>query len=39
MHTAPKDENGTDLPAVVQELCPMYDVTFTREKFNKNGIG
>ena len=28
MHTAPVDQNGTDLPAVVKEMCPSYDVIF-----------
>jgi glycosyltransferase involved in cell wall biosynthesis len=29
MHTAPVDENGTDLPAVINVMCPNYDVKFT----------
>jgi len=29
MHTAPVDANGTDLHAVVSELCSEYDVVFT----------
>ena len=32
MHTAPKDENGTDLPAVVKEMCPDYDVIFSHQR-------
>ncbi len=32
MHTAPRDENGTDLPAVVKELCPMYDIIFSHQR-------
>ena len=31
MHTAPVDENGTDLVAVVKELCP-YEVLFSTQK-------
>lgn len=29
MHTDPVDEHGTDLPAVIKELCPNYKVLFT----------
>jgi glycosyltransferase involved in cell wall biosynthesis len=29
MHTDPVDENGTDLYAVINEMCPMYPVAFT----------
>ena len=29
MHTDPIDENGTDLYAVINEMCPMYPVAFT----------
>ena len=32
MHTAPIDEHGTDLPAVVDELCPDYNVLFSTQK-------
>ncbi len=32
MHTAPKDDNGTDLPAVVREICPDYDVIFSHQR-------
>ena len=38
MHTAPKDENGTDLPAVVQELCPMYDVIFSHNRLEDESL-
>ena len=34
MHTAPVDDNGTDLPAVVNELCPDYDVIFSTQKLS-----
>jgi glycosyltransferase involved in cell wall biosynthesis len=32
MHTSPIDQNGTDLPVVVKEVCPNYDVYFSAEK-------
>jgi glycosyltransferase involved in cell wall biosynthesis len=32
MHTQPIDEAGTDLPAVKQAFCPMYDVVFSTDK-------
>ena len=32
MHTQPVDDNGTDLPTVVDELCPGYDVIFSHQK-------
>ena len=32
MHTQPRDENGTDLPELVKELCPNYDVIFSHKK-------
>lgn len=33
MHTTPIDPNGTDLPEVVKNVCPDYDVIFTNKKF------
>ena len=30
MHTDPVDDNGTDLPAVIKELCPSYPIKFTQ---------
>ena len=33
MHTQPVDSNGTDLPAVVREICPDYRVLFSTQKF------
>ena len=36
MHTQPVDENGTDLPAVVKEMCPDYDVIFSNEKLDND---
>ena len=32
MHTQPLDENGTDLPEVVKNVCPDYDVIFSHKK-------
>ena len=32
LHTDPIDENGTDLPAVINELCPMYPISFTNKR-------
>lgn len=29
MHTDPVDENGTDLPAVIEALCPDVNIQFT----------
>ena len=34
MHTQPVDQNGTDLPAVVNEICPMYDIIFSHQKLD-----
>jgi len=38
MHTAPIDQNGTDLPAVVRELCPNYDVIFSHKKLEEEQL-
>ena len=32
MHTAPVDDNGTDLPAVAAEICPEYNIKFVADK-------
>jgi len=32
LHTDPVDNNGTDLPAVVDMVCPEYDVKFSTKK-------
>ena len=34
MHTQPKDPNGTDLPVVVESVCPDYDVIFSHKKLD-----
>ena len=38
MHTSPVDNNGTDLPAVVGELCPNYDVVFSHKKLEEEQL-
>ena len=35
MHTAPIDENGTDLPEVCRNLAPNYDVGFSGGKLDR----
>ena len=34
MHTSPVDQNGTDLPEVVRNVCPDYDVIFSHQKLD-----
>ena len=38
MHTAPVDENGTDLPELVENLCPNYDVVFSHAKLEREQL-
>ena len=38
MHTAPVDDNGTDLLAVVDALCPDYNVKFTNAKIEQDTL-
>lgn len=38
MHTSPVDENGTDLIAVKDALCPNYDVKFTNLKLEQDKL-
>ena len=38
MHTQPRDENGTDLPEVVKQVCPDYDVIFSHKKLDDQGL-
>ena len=33
LHTTPVDPNGTDLPEVVRNMCPDYDVVFTNKTY------
>ena len=36
MHTAPIDNNGTDLYAVKDKICPDYDVVFSTKKIESD---
>lgn len=38
MHTNPIDENGTDLPAVKDAVCPNYMVTFINTKIEQSQL-
>ena len=38
MHTHPIDQNGTDLPAVVTEMCSDYDVIFSHQKLEDHEL-
>ena len=38
MHTQPRDENGTDLPAVASTICPEYKVYFSDKKLEPNQL-
>ena len=38
LHTQPVDPNGTDLPAVVQELCPDLNIIFSTEKLSNEHL-
>ena len=38
LHTQPIDENGTDLPAVVQELCPDLNIIFSTNKLSNQHL-
>jgi len=38
MHTAPVDQNGTDLPEVVRNICPDYDVIFSHKKLEEKHL-
>ena len=38
MHTSPIDHNGTDLPEVVKNVCPNYDVYFSAEKLEEEQL-
>ena len=38
MHTNPGDENGTDLPAVIDAGCGDYDVKFTNLKLEQDKL-
>jgi glycosyltransferase involved in cell wall biosynthesis len=38
MHTAPIDNNGTDLYAVKDKICPDYDVVFSTNKIESDTL-
>ena len=38
MHTAPIGNNGTDLPEVVNQICPDYDVIFSNKKLEEKQL-
>jgi glycosyltransferase involved in cell wall biosynthesis len=38
MHTTPVDDNGTDLIAVKDALCPNYEVKFTNAKYEQDKL-
>ena len=38
LHTQPVDGNGTDLPAVVQEMCPDLNVIFSTNKLESKHL-
>tara|TARA_Y100000389_G_scaffold196850_1_gene230423 strand:- start:1254 stop:2639 length:1386 start_codon:yes stop_codon:yes gene_type:complete len=38
MHTNPIDSNGTDLPEVIKNICPEYDVLFTGKTYNTDDL-
>jgi glycosyltransferase involved in cell wall biosynthesis len=38
LHTQPVDQNGTDLPAVVQELCPDLNIIFSTNKLESKHL-
>jgi glycosyltransferase involved in cell wall biosynthesis len=38
MHTSPLDDNGTDLPEVVRNLCPNYAVGFSPNKLEREQL-
>jgi glycosyltransferase involved in cell wall biosynthesis len=38
MHTQPVDQNGTDLPEVVNHICPDYDVKFTNSQLTTDDL-
>jgi glycosyltransferase involved in cell wall biosynthesis len=38
MHTQPIDDNGTDLPAVVKDICPELKVYFSDSKLEPNQL-
>ena len=38
LHTQPVDGNGTDLPAVVEEMCPDLNIIFSTQKLSSQHL-
>ncbi len=38
LHTQPVDQNGTDLPAVVKEICPDLNIIFSTNKLSSQHL-
>ena len=38
LHTQPIDNNGTDLPAVVQQMCPDLNIIFSNNKLSSQHL-
>ena len=38
MHTAPKDQNGTDLIAVAEKIAPGCDIKFSTDRINQDQL-
>ena len=38
MHTSSVDQNGTDLPSVIENVCQDYDVKITDKKFDQEKL-
>ena len=38
LHTQPIDQNGTDLPAVIEELCPDLNIIFSTNKLENKHL-
>ena len=38
LHTQPVDNNGTDLPAVVNEMCPDLNIIFSTQKLSTKNL-
>ena len=38
LHTQPIDNNGTDLPAVVNEMCPDLNIIFSTQKLSTKNL-
>ena len=38
LHTQPKDQHGTDLPAVVEAMCPDLNIIFSTQKLSNQHL-